>query len=98
MYVIRYQILTKTYTYDNIIIEHITKNARGEVKKLKNNLKKILKEKGISGMQLSRITGISTSVIYSISSEKIVAFPGWKRRISEALGVPVDEIFPNEEV
>lgn len=64
---------------------------------MKNNLKKMLKEKGLSVLELCRVTGIAPQVMYNISNEKIVPYDGWKNRISEALGMPVAKIFPEQE-
>ena len=67
------------------------------VKKMRNNLKKMLKEKGITGAELSRRTQIPAAAIYSICSGNMLAWPGWKQRISAALGVPEAVIFPSGE-
>jgi transcriptional regulator with XRE-family HTH domain len=64
---------------------------------VKNNLRDALSQRGISQSELLRRTGISASVISMIVNEKIVAFPGWKKRISRALNCRVEEIFPREE-
>jgi len=60
----------------------------------KNNVKKIRLAQGLSGLELSRRARIAPSTLHNIENRKIVAFPGWRRRIAEALGVPEDEIFP----
>jgi transcriptional regulator with XRE-family HTH domain len=60
----------------------------------KNLLRAIREGKGISQLKLSRITGIAPGTISNIENGKIVAYPGWKRRLSAALGVPEAVIFP----
>ena len=64
---------------------------------MKNNLKKVLKEKGLSVLELCRVTGIAPQVMYTISNEKIVPYDGWKQRIAEALEMSVEQIFPESE-
>ena len=63
-----------------------------------NYLKEVKAAKGVSGLKLSQMTGISPGAISNIENGKIIAYPGWKQRIAEALEVPVEEIFPESEV
>lgn len=63
----------------------------------KNNLRKIMKEKEISGLKLSKITDIAPATISGIVNNRLIPFAGWKKRISEALDVPEVEIFPGQE-
>lgn len=64
---------------------------------MQNKLKEILSKRGISALELSRRTGIERSVIYNIGNGKIAPYDGWKKRIAEALDMPVIEIFPEKE-
>lgn len=64
----------------------------------KNYLREIRTGKGVSGLELARRSKIAPSTISNIENYRIVPYDGWKQRISEALGVPVEEIFPNEGV
>jgi len=50
-------------------------------------LKEERKKRGWSQTKLSGLTGIASSDISSIESGWRRVFPGWKKRISEALGV-----------
>ena len=54
----------------------------------------------LSKQKLSHITGISPSNLFHIETGRLYPYPGWRKRISEALGVSEDVIFPeimNEE-
>lgn len=62
-----------------------------------NNLRKIMREKEVSGLRLSKTTDIAPATISGIVNNRILPFPGWKKRISEALDVPEIEIFPEIE-
>lgn len=57
-------------------------------------LKATMNEKGISGYKLAQMTGISNSDIYQALSGKKTMYPNWKKRIADALGCSVDELFP----
>ncbi len=60
---------------------------------LNNKLRKIRESKGLSQLELSAKTKISPGAISNIENNKIYAYPGWRKRISEALEVPEDKIF-----
>jgi transcriptional regulator with XRE-family HTH domain len=62
-----------------------------------NNLARIRKEKGVSQLKLSFLTGIAPSEISRIENNKLLAYPGWRRRFAEALGVTEAELFPDGE-
>jgi transcriptional regulator with XRE-family HTH domain len=62
-----------------------------------NNLARIRKEKGISQLKLSFLASIAPSEISRIENNKLVAFPGWRKRFAEALGVTEAELFPDGE-
>lgn len=61
---------------------------------MSNNLKKIREAAKLSKQKLSQITGISPANLYHIEVGNVYPFPGWRKRISEALGVSEFEIFP----
>lgn len=63
----------------------------------KTNLKKFREEKGLSQLQLSVKTEIAPGTISNLESGKIFAYPGWKKRISEALEISESELFPENE-
>ncbi len=60
----------------------------------KNFLRKVREKRGISQLRLSQVTGIAPGTISNIETGKIIAYPGWKKRLADALGVPEMEIFP----
>lgn len=64
---------------------------------LKNNLQKVRKQRGLSQLRLSFLTGIPPSDISRIENGWLKPYPGWRKRLSRALGVPELELFPLEE-
>ena len=52
-----------------------------------------LRIRGLSHAELSRRTGIHTSTISRLVAGKTYAYPGWKRRLTEVLGVDGEELF-----
>lgn len=56
-------------------------------------LKKYLNEHGISQLELSRRTGIASNMICNVCNDKMKPFPGWIKKITEALNVSEEEIF-----
>lgn len=42
---------------------------------------------------LSRLTGIHSSDISKLETGKVPAYPGWRRAIAKALGLPEEELF-----
>ncbi len=63
----------------------------------KNNLKAVLESKGISQLDLYKLTGISPASLSNIVTGRLIPYDGWKKRISEALDTPVDKIFPESK-
>lgn len=63
----------------------------------KNNMAMYREKKGLSKQKLSQLTGISPSNLYHIETGKIFVYPGWRKRISEALDVPEADLFPEEQ-
>lgn len=57
-------------------------------------LKEILEEKGISQRKLSIDAGIASQDVNQAINGKKPFFPGWRKRISDALGVPEEDLFP----
>lgn len=64
---------------------------------LKTNLRKYRKEKGMSQLDLAIQTKIATSDISLLENGKKYAFPGWRKRLSKALEVSEDELFPKND-
>lgn len=56
-------------------------------------LRQVREERKMSLVGLTQLTGISPSDISEIERGRRPAFPGWRARISRALGVPQDELF-----
>ena len=56
-----------------------------------------LKKRGISVNKLSFMSNIAAADLYSMLKGKKVMFPNWRKRISEALGVPADELFDEND-
>jgi len=61
-----------------------------------NNLKKIRVELGFSQFDLAKLANITPSDISRIENDKIFPYPGWRKKLSEALGKTEIEVFPNE--
>jgi transcriptional regulator with XRE-family HTH domain len=62
---------------------------------MRNNLKKIRKQKQVSQLSLAYLTRISPSDISRIENGWVKPYPGWRKRLAEALGVTEDQLFPN---
>jgi transcriptional regulator with XRE-family HTH domain len=65
------------------------------MKGFENNLKKVMKQQDVTGFELFRRTGIAPSTISGIVNNRIIPFPGWCKRIAEALKVSESALFPN---
>jgi len=63
-----------------------------------NNLKVIRTSKGLSQFGLAKIADITPADLSRIENGKIYAYPNWRKRISKALEMPENEIFPDESV
>lgn len=77
--------------YYSIVLDISQLFIGGEV--MKNNLNAILKERGISQLELSRNTRISPSDINQVINGKKYCFPGWKKRIADFLEIEEETIF-----
>lgn len=53
----------------------------------------LLNEQGISKLQLAMKAGINPSDLYAALNGSKPIFPAWRKKISEALGVPEAELF-----
>ena len=60
------------------------------------NLEKALNEKGWTRNRLSVEAGISSSEIYTALAGQRPMFPGYRKKISDALGIPEEELFSEE--
>jgi predicted transcriptional regulator len=61
---------------------------------MENNLKEIRKEKGVSQVKLSRLTLIAPSDISRIENGWLRPYPGWRKRLADALGESEEVVFP----
>ena len=62
-----------------------------------NKLKQELKERNLTVNKVAQLCGIHSQSIYPAVNGKHPFYPGWKKRIAEALDMPVKELFPDEE-
>lgn len=56
-----------------------------------------LEKRQLSINKLSFMSGITASDLYSALSGKKPLYPNWRKRIAEALGMKIEELFPEEE-
>lgn len=61
---------------------------------MQNKVREIREARGMSGEALARKAEMSPSDLSKLERGIRHPFPGWRRRISEALGVPEAELFP----
>jgi len=62
-----------------------------------NKLREARRAKGLSQLRLAFMTDIAPWDISRIENDWIKPYPGWRKRLSKALGVPETELFPAEE-
>ena len=58
-----------------------------------NKIKSVRESKGITQLELARITRIAPTNLSSIETGKQYAYPGWRKRIAAALEVSEKELF-----
>ena len=63
---------------------------------MKNKLKEIRRQRGLSQIRLSLLTNIAPSEISRIECGWLKPYPGWRFRLARALDVPESELFPTE--
>ena len=64
---------------------------------IKNRIKETRESKNISQLELSYKTKIAPSNISAIETFKIYLYPGWLKRIAEALEVSEDELLSSNK-
>lgn len=60
---------------------------------MKNLVGKIRKEKGLTRWALAKKANLDPATLYKIERNQIFFYPGWRKRIAEALGVSEAELF-----
>jgi predicted transcriptional regulator len=58
-----------------------------------NKLKTILKQRGLSKLQLALKAGINPSDLYAALNGSKPLFPAWRKKIGAALAIPEAELF-----
>lgn len=56
-------------------------------------LKEVITEKGITTNKLAHISNIASQDLYNAFNGKKRIYPNWKKRISQALEIPEEELF-----
>lgn len=62
-----------------------------------NRLREFRKKNNLTQLDLSKLTDIYPNDISQIETGYRKAFPGWRKRLSEALEVEEEVLFPEEE-
>lgn len=62
-----------------------------------NHLRKERIRQGLSQFELAKRSNISPADISKIENGTCITFPGWRKRLSEALGVPEEELFSKQD-
>lgn len=63
---------------------------------MNNKLEQIMKDKGVSAADLSNMTGLTVMTIWNARQGKNITLKN-ARIISEALGEPIETIWPKDE-
>ncbi len=79
---------------NNVTLLGVT-NTRRSVNIMNNNLRIIREKKGLSQLALSRISGVPGNVISNLELGKVYPYPGWRKKLSQALELPEEEVFPD---
>jgi len=61
---------------------------------LKNNVREVRKKQNMSALELARRAVMPPSSLSLVERGLLPAYPGWRKRIAQALGVSEDELFP----
>lgn len=59
-----------------------------------NRLRQMREARGWSQLELARRARVAPQDISALETGKKYPFPGWRRRLAEALGVSEEEVFP----
>lgn len=63
-----------------------------------NRLKEVRNERGLSQLRLALLTGIAPGDISRIENNWLRPYPGWRKRLSRALGISEAELFPPDDL
>lgn len=63
---------------------------------MQNKLRAMMDNQGISNKELSIITNMDKRIISKILRGETRIWPGWQKKIADALGVPIGELFEND--
>lgn len=58
-----------------------------------NRLRQVRKERGLTQFELAKRTGIHPTEIGKVERGILKPFPRWRKKLSQALGVPEDQLF-----
>jgi len=61
-------------------------------------LERVMQERRISTRRLAIEAGIVPQSLYAALSGKVVFWPGWRKRVAEALDMDEAELFGEEEI
>lgn len=62
-----------------------------------NRVREFRKKKGLTQLDLAKITEIYQNDISQIETGGRKVFPGWRKRLAEALEVEEEVLFPDED-
>jgi len=65
---------------------------------VKNKIRELINSKGIKASSVIRETGLSKSYFYDVMNCNSIPSLAIARKISEVMGVTVDDLFPNEKL
>ena len=61
-----------------------------------NRLREVRSAKSMSQLALAKLTDISPWDISRIENGVLKPYPGWRKRLAKALGVPERDVFPED--
>jgi transcriptional regulator with XRE-family HTH domain len=64
---------------------------------MNNHLKEIRTKQGLSQLDLAKLTNIAPTDISRIENNWIWPYPGWRKRLAEALKIDENRLFPCEK-
>lgn len=55
-------------------------------------LKELRERKGLTRKELAIRTGIDYATLYKLEKGQLIVYPGWRKRLAQALGVKEEEL------